>query len=333
MTKRAVNSLCLSINKGEIFGLLGPNGAGKTTTISMLTGLTPVSDGTATIEGFDIARQMGLVHKVIGVCPQFDKVWGDLTVRQHLVFYALLKGVPRSRTSVVARQLAEKVELAGDSFNKPASALSGGMKRRLSIAIALTGAPPCVFFDEPTTGLDPETRRHIWGIVKAQQASGRCIVITTHSMEEADALCNRIGIMAGGSLRCLGTQVHLKNKFGDGFKITINVDGIGRIPGIDDLMRSLSPDAKQVVCFGTQLTYTVPMADGDVAQVFNVMEQSKRSKGITEWGVTQASLEEVFVKVVTHWEDDVQAQTPPPELDGIGERSRMDSLYASVAAL
>lgn len=182
VTKRAVNSLCLSINKGEIFGLLGPNGAGKTTTISMLTGLTPVSDGTATIEGFDIALQMGLVHRVIGVCPQFDKVWGDLTVRQHLVFYALLKGVPRSRTDVTARQLAEKVELAGDAFNKPASALSGGMKRRLSIAIALTGAPPVVFFDEPTTGLDPETRRHIWGIVKAQQANGRCIVITTHSM-------------------------------------------------------------------------------------------------------------------------------------------------------
>lgn len=155
--------------------------------------------------------------------------------------------------------------------------------------------------------------------------------------EEADALCNRIGIMAGGSLRCLGSQVHLKNKFGDGFKITSNVDGISRIPGIDDLMRSLSPDAKQVVCFGTQLTYTVPMADGDVGQVFNVMEQSKRSKGITEWGVTQASLEEVFVKVVTAWEDDVQAQTPPPELsDGIHvapKRSRMDSLYSSVAGL
>lgn len=134
-------------------------------------------------------------------------------MRQHLTFYALLKGVPRSRVDVAARQLAEQVELAGDAYNKPASALSGGMKRRLSIAIALTEAPPVVFFDEPTTGLDPETRRHIWGIVKAQQANGRCIVITTHSMEEADALCSRIGIMAGGSLRCLGTQVHLKNRY------------------------------------------------------------------------------------------------------------------------
>lgn len=151
-------------------------------------------------------------QQVIGVCPQFDKVWQDLTVRQHLVFYALLKGVPRSRAGVTARQLAEKVELAGDPFEKPAGTLSGGMKRRLSIAIALTAAPPVVFFDEPTTGLDPETRRRIWGIVKAQQANGRSIVITTHSMEEADALCSRIGIMAGGCLRCLGTQVHLKNK-------------------------------------------------------------------------------------------------------------------------
>ena len=263
-------------------------------------------------------------------------------MRQHLVFYAMLKGVPHGRAGVAARQLAEKVELAGDAFNKPARELSGGMKRRLSIAIALTEGPPVVFFDEPTTGLDPETRRHIWGIVKAQQATGRSIVITTHSMEEADALCNRIGIMAGGCLRCLGTQVHLKNKYGDGFKITVNVDGPSRIAGIEQLMSSLSDGAKRVLAFGLQLTYTVPLADGDVAQIFNVMEKSKKLLGITEWGVTQASLEEVFVKVVTEWEDQTQAlpssqPQPPEQFDGVassrsgGARSRVDSMYAWVA--
>ena len=157
--KRAVKDFCLTIETGEIFGLLGPNGAGKTTTIAMLTGLTPVSSGTATICGLDIRTQMSRVHKQIGVCPQFDKVWANMSVRQHLVFYALLKGIPHSRTAVVARQLAEKVELSGDAYNKSAAALSGGMKRRLSIAIALCGAPPVCFFDEPTTGLDPQTRR------------------------------------------------------------------------------------------------------------------------------------------------------------------------------
>lgn len=189
---------------------------------------------------------------------------------------------------------------------------------------------------------DPETRRHIWGIVKSQQATGRSIVITTHSMEEADALCSRIGIMAGGSLRCLGTQVHLKNKYGDGFKITVNVDGPSRIAGIEQLMSSLSQGAKQAYAFGSQLTYTVPLADGDVAQIFNVMEKSKKQFGITEWGVTQASLEEVFVKVVTEWEDQTQPMpSPKPQpsggLDGMGSshdgiahpRTSMDSMYAN----
>ena len=124
----------------------------------------------------------------------------------------MLKGVPLSRRTIAARKLAEKVELAGDAFNKSASALSGGMRRRLSIAIALTESPPVLFFDEPTTGLDPETRRSIWGIIQKQQAEGKTAIVTTHSMEEADALCARIGIMAGGQLRCLGTQLHLKSK-------------------------------------------------------------------------------------------------------------------------
>jgi ABC-type multidrug transport system ATPase subunit len=129
---------------------------------------------------------MQSVHKCIGVCPQFDNIWPDLSVRQHLEFYCMLKGVPLSRRTIAARKLAESVELSGDAFNKAASTLSGGMRRRLSIAIALTESPPVLFFDEPTTGLDPETRRSIWGIIQKQQAEGKTAIVTTHSMEEAD---------------------------------------------------------------------------------------------------------------------------------------------------
>jgi ABC-type multidrug transport system ATPase subunit len=304
VSKRAVNELCLAVQTNEIFGLLGPNGAGKTTTISMLTGLERPSGGSATIGGFDVETQIRLVHKKIGVCPQFDHLWPEMSVRQHLIFFALLKGTPRKETELAARQLAEDVHLDGDVYNKVASKLSGGEKRRLSIAIALTGSPPVTFFDEPTTGLDPAVRRNIWSIIKAQQAEGRCIVITTHSMEEADSLCDRIGIMAGGGLRCLGTQTHLKTKFGDGFKVVMTADSVSRSAEIEALMLSLSPGAKLAYNTGKQFTYTVPLASGDVAQVFNTMETSRRAHGIVDWGITQASLEEVFIKVVTAWEDE-----------------------------
>ena len=129
-----------------------PNGAGKTTTISLLTGLEQPSDGSATIGGFDIQNQIHLVHKMTGVCPQFDKVWPELTVRQHLKFYVMLKGITRKSAELAARQLAEQVQLDGDPYSKTAAKLSGGEKRRLSIAIALAGSPPVCFFDEPTTG-------------------------------------------------------------------------------------------------------------------------------------------------------------------------------------
>ena len=128
-----------------------------------------------------------------GVCPQFDTVWHDLTVQQHLEFYSRVKGIESSAAHIAARSVAMKVGLDGDPYGKLASSLSGGMRRRLSIAIALIGNPDIVFFDEPTTGLDPETRRQLWDIIKREQSDGRCVIITTHSMEEADALCSRIG--------------------------------------------------------------------------------------------------------------------------------------------
>ena len=179
--KRAVRELCLTINKGEVFGLLGQNGAGKTTTINLLTGLHSIDSGKAEVGGFDAATQQREVHRIIGVCPQFDKVWLDLSVQQHLEFYARVKGIERHQAPVTAREVAGKVGLDGDPYGKLASALSGGMRRRLSIGIALIANPEVLFFDEPTTGLDPDTRRQLWKIIKQEQSDGRCVVITTVS--------------------------------------------------------------------------------------------------------------------------------------------------------
>ncbi|RUP48908.1 hypothetical protein BC936DRAFT_143659 [Jimgerdemannia flammicorona] len=216
--KLAVKDVTLAVEPNIIFGLLGPNGAGKTTLISILTGLYEPSAGQARLAGFDISTEMSDVYRSIGVCPQHDILWDDLTVGEHLYFYARLKGVPPNREQQVVQQSLQTVSLVPFE-NRLSKGLSGGEKRRLSIAIALIADPSVVFLDEPTTGLDPEMRRLIWTIVN-EAKQGRTIVLTTHSMEEAEVLCNRIGIMAKGTLRCIGNQLRLKEVYGRGFKLT-----------------------------------------------------------------------------------------------------------------
>ena len=151
---------------------------------------------------------------------QFDILWPDLTVKEHLLFYARLKGISLSQEQAVVKQAMSEVYLKKFADLKTKE-LSGGMKRRLSVAISLVGDPQVVFLDEPTTGLDPENRRQLWDIL-SQCKGKRALILTTHSMEEADVLCDRIGIINKGNMKCIGNQTHLKNKFGSGYQLFIN---------------------------------------------------------------------------------------------------------------
>ena len=217
---KAVNNFSLAIRHGEIFGLLGPNGAGKTTLIAMLTGLYPPNSGNAWVGGFSIRNQINQVHLQMGVCPQFDLLWPDLTVEEHLIFYARLKGITRKDEKFRVNEAMKEVFLEKFEGFK-AQALSGGMKRRLSVAIALVGDPKIIFLDEPTTGLDPENRRQLWDIL-VESRGKRAMVLTTHSMEEADVLCSRVGIINEGVLRTVGPQVRLKSLYGGGYHLYVN---------------------------------------------------------------------------------------------------------------
>ena len=215
---KALKPTFLKIKPGEIFGLLGPNGAGKTTMISILTGINQSDQGDAWINGFSVLEDLPSIYTNLGVCPQFDLLWDDLTIEEHLDFYLRLKGSNFEPMKVQIKKAVETVNLT-DHLKKKVSQLSGGMKRRLSLAIAIAGQAKVIFLDEPTTGLDPENRKEFWGILESIKKD-KAIVLTTHIMKEADILSDRVGIIHKGELKCLGTVSQLKRKYGAGFLVS-----------------------------------------------------------------------------------------------------------------
>lgn len=220
-----VNDLSFSIQPGEIFGLLGPNGAGKSTTIRMLTTLTQITSGRIEVAGYDVARQPVLVKQQIGVVLQQMSVDVDLTVWENMEFHGRMHHIPNPRRQREIDRWLEYVELS-DRRNDLVKTLSGGMKRRLQIARALLHEPRILFLDEPTVGLDPQTRRRLWEIIKGLNQQGMTILLTTHYMEEVEYLCgssfgsyavpNHIGILDGGKLIALGTLEELRRQHGEG---------------------------------------------------------------------------------------------------------------------
>lgn len=210
-----VNDLSFTIESGEMFGLLGPNGAGKSTTIRMLTTLTKPSQGQVEVAGYDVVRQPFQVKQNIGVVLQQTSVDMDLSVWENMEFHGRLHHIPNPQRQKRISEWLEYVELA-ERQKDLVKTLSGGMKRRLQIARALLHQPKILFLDEPTVGLDPQTRRRLWEIILDLNKQGMTMLLTTHYMDEVEYLCNRIGIMDSGQLIELGTLDQLKEKHGDG---------------------------------------------------------------------------------------------------------------------
>jgi ABC-2 type transport system ATP-binding protein len=205
----AVKGISFTVDRGQIFGLLGPNGAGKTTTIRMLTTLTRPSAGTARIAGHDIAREPLLVKRAIGVVPQMLNLDVDLTASENLEYHGRLHGMERTDRDARTGELLRFVGL-WEKRETPVERLSGGMRRRLLIARGLMHQPQVVFLDEPTVGLDPQARHLIWGLIEDLKRSGVTILLTTHYIEEADRLCDRVAIMRQGKIITLGAPSDLK---------------------------------------------------------------------------------------------------------------------------
>ncbi|CAL0319927.1 unnamed protein product [Lupinus luteus] len=316
----ALKGLWVNFAKDQLFCLLGPNGAGKTTAISCLTGITPVTNGDALIYGHSIRSPSGMssIRKLIG----FDILWDALSGEEHLELFATIKGLsPNSIKSVAQTSLGE-VRLT-EASKVRAGSYSGGMKRRLSVAIALIGDPKLVILDEPTTGMDPITRRHVWDIIENAK-KGRAIILTTHSMEEADILSDRIGIMAKGRLRCIGTSIRLKSRFGSGFIANISFYGVDHSPALADGYAVSATHREAVKQFFKNrlnvkpkeennkfLTFVIPHDREELLMnFFSELQYREVEFGISDIQLGLTTLEEVFLNIAK------QAELESAEAEG-----------------
>ncbi|XP_074478981.1 phospholipid-transporting ATPase ABCA1 isoform X1 [Sebastes fasciatus] len=305
----AVDRLCVGVPAAECFGLLGINGAGKTTTFKMLTGDIPVSGGEAFLNGYSIRTEMRDVHQNMGYCPQFDAIDDLLTGREHLEFYARLRGVPEKEVTMVAEWGIQKLGLVKYS-SKSAGTYSGGNKRKLSTAMALIGCPPVIFLDEPTTGMDPKARRFLWDCILSVIKEGRSVILTSHSMEECEALCTRMAIMVNGRFKCLGSIQHLKSRFGDGYTVIVRVGGSPpALKPVEDFVQQSFPGSVLKEKHHNTLQYQFLYVQGALASIFSQFAMHQQRLGVEDYSVSQTTLDQVFVNFARHQhaEEDSQA--------------------------
>jgi ABC-2 type transport system ATP-binding protein len=204
----ALEDLTLQVEKGELFGLLGPNGAGKTTTINILCGLVKPTSGTAMVCGYDTLKQSEKVKDIIGVCPQETALYPYLTGTENVELFGNLHTMEKAKLNTRRNMLLEKMGLTEDARRR-ASKYSGGMKRRLSLILALINDPQIAFLDEPTVAMDPQSRHAVWDFLKELKKEEKTIILTTHYMEEAEEICDRVGIIDHGKLIAIGTPKEL----------------------------------------------------------------------------------------------------------------------------
>jgi ABC-type multidrug transport system ATPase subunit len=292
----AVDNLSFTIDEGEIFCLLGHNGAGKTTTINMMTGLFTPSSGTAFIYGHNVLSDMDEIQNITGVCPQHNILWDELTAREHLIFFAVLKRIPPMQIRDEVNDKLHQMGLSSVADDRVGS-FSGGMKRRLSVAISAIGDPKIIFMDEPTTGLDPVHKREVWHLIESIRKE-RVILLTTHSMEEADVLASRIAIMSGGKLRCLGNSLHLKSTYGTGYRINALLKSTDMFQPFVERLYAHWPWLKGHVT-GSLVQRSVILTVDTEHKSFvpELVKFVGRSDLVSEWGMSHSTLEDVCLSL------------------------------------
>jgi len=296
--KLAVDGVSYNMYKGQIFVLLGHNGAGKTSTISMLTGLYPPTAGNIFVFDMDIRTNLDEIRQAMGICPQHDVLFDDLTVKEHLQLFATFKGVEKSATKLEIKKLIQDLDLY-EKRNYLAKNLSGGQKRRLSIAIAFIGGSKFILLDEPSSGMDTSARRRLWDMLKSYKHD-RVILLTTHFMDEADYLGDRIGIMGEGKMQCLGSPLFLKNRFGVGYSLTLTKRDASE-KGNQHIIKFISnhiPEVRVVSDVSAEISVQLPLETAHKFQgLFDDLDLNMRELNVENYGVSVTTLEQVFLNV------------------------------------
>ncbi|MDX1441396.1 MAG: ATP-binding cassette domain-containing protein [Nitrosopumilaceae archaeon] len=293
---KAVNDISFSVKDGEIFGFLGPNGAGKSTTMMILTTLLKPTSGQALVSGFDVRENPKEVRQRIGYVQQETTVDEYLTGRENLVLQARLNHIPKNHIDKNIDEVLDLIELS-DKQNEPVVNYSGGMRKRLDIAGGLLHRPKVLFLDEPTVGLDIQTRRKIWEYIKKiHKEFDMTIFLTTHYMEEADQLCDRIGIIDEGKIQVIDSPENMKNAMGKEV-ISLKIeDGVAKVHFIEELekielVNKINKDDEKIVLFASKGTEVIP-------KIFQIASTMKIK--ITSISLTSPTLDDVFISYTGH---------------------------------
>ncbi|XP_020919564.1 ATP-binding cassette sub-family A member 13 isoform X6 [Sus scrofa] len=317
----AVRDLTLTFHRDQITALLGTNGAGKSTVISLLTGLYPPTSGTIIVNGKNLQTELEAVRAELGVCPQRDVLFDTLTVLEHLLLFASLKA-PQGPQEELRRQVDRTLRDVGlvQHRHKPTRALSGGMKRKLSVGIAFLGASRTVVLDEPTSGVDPCSRRGIWDIL-LKYREGRTVIFSTHHLDEAEALSDRVAVLQRGRLLCWGPPSSLTQAHSQGLRLTLTrqppvleVDNLKDTACATSLIQTYIPRASLRGCSGGELSYVIPQ-DADRAcfrGLFQALDQNLQHLHLTGYGISDTTLEEVFLNLL---QDSKKPSEAAPRMD------------------
>ena len=287
-TLHAVDHLTLSVEQGEIFGLLGPNGSGKTTTINLISGLSTPTSGEVQVMGYDVRRHARRIRQMLGAVPQETALYEELSAWDNLDFHADLFGMARQGKKARIIEMLELVQLQERKRSRVGT-FSGGMKRRLALARALLHDPQLLYLDEPTLGVDVQSRRAIWDYILSLRDQGKTVLITTNYLEEAQALCERIAILDHGKLIAVDTPEHLKQTYGGS---VVELETVQPSTVVDDIRRLSG--VKEVVQEGTHLQITTQAGSAVVPQIINLVTGQGELRQIA---VREPTLDEIFLRL------------------------------------
>ncbi|XP_053563210.1 cholesterol transporter ABCA5 isoform X2 [Bombina bombina] len=308
MRKLVANNISFCVKKGEVLGLVGPNGAGKTALLNIMVGQTEPNAGQIQIYNSP-ASQLGCRPiKFIGYSPQINHLWPEIKVQEHLEIYGAIKGMKSSDLKEITRRIVNTLDLK-EHLQKPAKKLSAGTVKKLSFALTMLGNPDIVLLDEPSTGMDTFGKQHLWRVIRSTfKGKEQAAVITTHYMDEAEAICDRVAIIVSGQLRYIGSVQHLKSKFGRHFSLDMKLEteaGIQKLELLHKEVLELFPNATRLESFASLLSYKVPKEDvRSLSESFSKLEQVKRAFNIEDYSFSQSTLEQVFLELAKEQEEE-----------------------------